>query len=181
MFCGISSTSLPLPLSLSPSLPLSLFPSLLLFLSPSFPPSLSSSPPPNLLPSHYPFFLPKIKSVSFLEDINNALNLGDVPNICPLKDLDNNIFAEMKPVVLDAGLQSTETNLFSAYTKRVRSNIHMVICKRCVCVCVCAAVCVCVCLSVYQSNIPRFLLTSPVQANICVDIHQSVAEKSKQF
>ena len=36
----------------------------------------------------------------------------------------------MKPVVLDSGLQPTKANLFSAYTKRVRSNIHLVICMR---------------------------------------------------
>ena len=53
-----------------------------------------------------------------------------------MEDLDK-IYAEMKPVVLDAGLQPTKANLFSAYTKRVRSNIHMVICMRCVCVCLC--------------------------------------------
>ena len=71
----------------------------------------------------------QIKSESFLEDINNILNSGDVPNIYPPEDLDK-IFSEMKPVVQDAGLQPTKSNLFSAYTKRVRSNIHMVICMR---------------------------------------------------
>ena len=71
----------------------------------------------------------QIKSESFLEDINNILNSGDVPNIYPPEDLDK-IFNEMKPVVQDAGLQPTKSNLFSAYTKRVRSNIHMVICMR---------------------------------------------------
>ena len=71
----------------------------------------------------------QIKSEVFLEDINNILNSGDVPNIYPPEDLDK-IFNEMKPVVQDAGLQPTKANLFSAYTKRVRSNIHMVICMR---------------------------------------------------
>ena len=71
----------------------------------------------------------QIKSEVFLEDINNILNSGDVPNIYPPEDLDK-IFHEMKPVVQDSGLQPTKSNLFSAYTKRVRSNIHMVICMR---------------------------------------------------
>ena len=71
----------------------------------------------------------QIKSEVFLEDINNILNSGDVPNIYPPEDLDK-ILNEMKPVVQDAGLQPTKANLFSAYTKRVRSNIHMVICMR---------------------------------------------------
>jgi dynein heavy chain len=69
----------------------------------------------------------QIKSESFLEDINNILNSGDVPNIYPFEDLDA-IYYGMKPVVQDAGLQPTKANLFSAYTKRVRSNIHIVIC-----------------------------------------------------
>jgi dynein heavy chain len=33
----------------------------------------------------------------------------------------------MKPIVQDLGLPPTKTNLFSAYTKRVRSNLHTVI------------------------------------------------------
>ena len=71
----------------------------------------------------------QIKSELFLEDINNVLNSGDVPNIYALDDLDK-IYHEMKPVVQDSGLQPTKANLFSAFTKRVRSNIHMVICMR---------------------------------------------------
>ena len=64
-----------------------------------------------------------------MEDINNILNSGDVPNIYEFEDLDN-IYNTMKPVVMDAGQQPTKANLFSAYTKRVRSNIHLVICMR---------------------------------------------------
>ena len=72
---------------------------------------------------------PQIKSESFLEDINNILSSGDVPNIYAMEDLDR-IYHNMRSVVLDAGLQPTKANLFSAYTKRVRSNMHMVICMR---------------------------------------------------
>ena len=75
------------------------------------------------------FLVYQIKSESFLEDINNILNSGDVPNIYALEDLDQ-IYHDMKPVVLDSGQQPTKANMFSAYTKRVRSNIHLVICMR---------------------------------------------------
>ncbi|KAL3881803.1 hypothetical protein ACJMK2_028195, partial [Sinanodonta woodiana] len=68
----------------------------------------------------------QIKSESFLEDINNILNSGDVPNIYAFDDLEQ-IYTAMKPICLDAGLQPTKTNLFSTYTKRVRSNLHTVI------------------------------------------------------
>ena len=71
----------------------------------------------------------QIKSDSFLEDLNNILNSGDVPNIFSLDELDQ-IYTTMKPVVQDAGLPPTKTNLFSAYTKRVRNNLHSVICMR---------------------------------------------------
>ena len=71
----------------------------------------------------------QIKSESFLEDLNNILNSGDVPNIYALDDLDH-IYDEMKIIVQESGLQTTKSNLFSAYTKRVRNNIHIVICMR---------------------------------------------------
>eukprot|EP00794_Sanderia_malayensis_P012733 gene12733-14038_t len=69
----------------------------------------------------------QIKSESFLEDINGILNSGDVPNIYAIDELDN-IYTAMKPVVLDEGLQPTKANLFSTYTKRIKTNIHLVIC-----------------------------------------------------
>lgn len=71
----------------------------------------------------------QIKSEVFLEDLNNVLNAGDVPNIYAPDELDT-IYSTMKPIVQDQGLQPTKVNLFMSYTKRVRSNIHMVICMR---------------------------------------------------
>ena len=68
----------------------------------------------------------QIKSESFLEDVNNILNAGDVPNIYAFDDLEQ-IYTSMKPIVQDMGLPPTKTNLFSAYTKRVKSNLHTVI------------------------------------------------------
>ena len=73
----------------------------------------------------------QIKSESFLEDINNILNAGDVPNIYAFDDLEV-IYTAMKPVVMNSGIQPTKTNLFSAYTKTVRNNMHTVITMRCV-------------------------------------------------
>ncbi|VDK55660.1 unnamed protein product, partial [Dibothriocephalus latus] len=68
----------------------------------------------------------EIKSESFLEDLNNILNAGDVPNIYGFEDLEG-IYNAMKVVVSEQGLPATKTNLFSAYVKRVRSNLHTVI------------------------------------------------------
>lgn len=71
----------------------------------------------------------QIKSESFLEDINNILNSGDVPNLYG-GDEQERILTAMKPVVQDLGLQPTKANLMAAYVKRVRSNIHTVLCMR---------------------------------------------------
>ncbi|XP_052808511.1 dynein axonemal heavy chain 1-like isoform X3 [Mya arenaria] len=77
-------------------------------------------------PTVFLFSDTQIKSESFLEDINNILNAGDVPNIYGFDEQDQ-IYSAMKPICQDAGLVPTKTNLFSIYTKRVRSNLHTVI------------------------------------------------------
>ncbi|KAG7240353.1 hypothetical protein INR49_026924, partial [Caranx melampygus] len=69
----------------------------------------------------------QIKSESFLEDINNILNSGDVPNLYA-SDEQERILAAMKPVVMELGQQATKANLMAAYIRRVRSNIHNVLC-----------------------------------------------------
>ncbi|XP_051777061.1 dynein axonemal heavy chain 1 [Erpetoichthys calabaricus] len=69
----------------------------------------------------------QIKSESFLEDINNILNSGDVPNLYALDEQDQ-ILNTMRPVVQDLGQQPTKANMMAAYTKRVRKNIHTVLC-----------------------------------------------------
>ncbi|XP_030213444.1 dynein heavy chain 1, axonemal [Gadus morhua] len=69
----------------------------------------------------------QIKSESFLEDVNSILNSGDVPNLYA-SDEQERILSSMKPVVQNAGQQPTKANLMSAYIKRVRSNIHTVLC-----------------------------------------------------
>ncbi|VDO09331.1 unnamed protein product [Rodentolepis nana] len=68
----------------------------------------------------------QIKHESFLEDLNNILNAGDVPNIYAFEDLEN-IYNAMKPIVMTAGLAPTKNNLYSTYVKRVRQNLHTVI------------------------------------------------------
>ncbi|XP_067444208.1 dynein axonemal heavy chain 1 isoform X2 [Thunnus thynnus] len=69
----------------------------------------------------------QIKSESFLEDINNILNSGDVPNLYA-SDEQERILMAMKPVVQDLGQQPTKANLMAAYIRRVRRNIHTVLC-----------------------------------------------------
>lgn len=72
---------------------------------------------------------PQIKNESFLEDINNILSSGDTPNLYTLDEQDQ-IVNTMRPYIQEQGLQPTKANLMAAYTGRVRSNIHMVLCMR---------------------------------------------------
>ncbi|ENN82285.1 hypothetical protein YQE_01339, partial [Dendroctonus ponderosae] len=71
----------------------------------------------------------RIKSESFLEDLNNVLNSGDVPNIYQPDEMDK-IYQGMKGTVQELGLPATKSILFSVYQKQVRSNLHTVITMR---------------------------------------------------
>lgn len=75
------------------------------------------------------FSIPQIKCESFLEDINSILNSGDVPNLYAA-DEQERILTAMKPVVQDLGQQPTKANLMAAYLRKVRSNVHTVLCMR---------------------------------------------------
>ncbi|XP_023309976.1 dynein heavy chain 1, axonemal-like [Anoplophora glabripennis] len=68
----------------------------------------------------------QIKMESFLEDLNNMLNSGDIPNIYQPDELDK-IYQGMKGILQELGLAATKSNLFSVYQKQVRSNLHCVI------------------------------------------------------
>uniref|UniRef100_A0A8C9M054 Dynein axonemal heavy chain 1 n=1 Tax=Piliocolobus tephrosceles TaxID=591936 RepID=A0A8C9M054_9PRIM len=79
------------------------------------------------LPVTFLFSDTQIKNESFLEDINNVLNSGDIPNLYTVDEQDQ-IVSTMRPYVQEQGLQPTKANLMAAYTGRVRNNIHMVLC-----------------------------------------------------
>ncbi|XP_004631750.1 dynein heavy chain 1, axonemal [Octodon degus] len=79
------------------------------------------------LPITFLFSDTQIKNESFLEDINNVLNSGDIPNLYNLDEQDQIVNA-MRGYVQEQGLQPTKANLMAAYTGRVRNNIHMVLC-----------------------------------------------------
>ncbi|CAG5113648.1 Oidioi.mRNA.OKI2018_I69.chr2.g7738.t1.cds [Oikopleura dioica] len=69
----------------------------------------------------------QIKDESFLEDINGILNSGDVPNIYAQDELDK-IYNAMKSECASLGLVPTKSNMFSVYTRRVKANLHTVVC-----------------------------------------------------
>eukprot|EP00741_Cyanophora_paradoxa_P012299 tig00000169_g11885.t1 len=69
----------------------------------------------------------QIVSEAFLEDINNLLNSGDVPNMFRDDDL-GVIFEKMTPLLQAAGATVSKTNLYAAFVQRVRANLHIVLC-----------------------------------------------------
>ncbi|GBP84493.1 Dynein heavy chain 1, axonemal, partial [Eumeta japonica] len=63
---------------------------------------------------------------AFLEDLNNVLSSGDVPNIYENEDLDK-IYQSIRHIAMQLSLPPTKTNLLSLYQRRVRSNLHVVV------------------------------------------------------
>lgn len=64
-----------------------------------------------------------------LEDLNNILNNGDVPNIYSSEEIER-IFQAMRGPVQEAGLQINRSNLFSTYLKVIKNNLHTMITMR---------------------------------------------------
>merc|ERR1740117_9362 len=63
----------------------------------------------------------------FVEDINNILNTGEVPNLFDENDAAS-IIAAMRPLCQGLGLPLNKVALYSYFVKRVQSNIHMSLC-----------------------------------------------------
>nr|KAJ3421411.1 Dynein heavy chain 1, axonemal [Polyrhizophydium stewartii] len=69
----------------------------------------------------------QIVSEACLEDVNNILNGGDVPNIYTGEEMDR-ILNTMRPIATEQAIPGTRENLFALYIQRIRANLHMIIC-----------------------------------------------------
>ncbi|KAJ3395883.1 Dynein heavy chain 1, axonemal [Lobulomyces angularis] len=69
----------------------------------------------------------QIVSEACLEDVNNILNSGDVPNIYSSEETDR-ILNAMRPIALDLAITPNKENLFALYLSRVREKLHLIIC-----------------------------------------------------
>ncbi|KAI8820875.1 dynein heavy chain and region D6 of dynein motor-domain-containing protein [Fimicolochytrium jonesii] len=69
----------------------------------------------------------QIISESCVEDVNNLLNGGDVPNIYTGEETDR-ILNGMRPIANDLAISPTRENLFALYISRVKANLHLIIC-----------------------------------------------------
>jgi dynein axonemal heavy chain len=64
---------------------------------------------------------------SFLEDVNNLLNSGEVPSLFNAEDMDN-IFMACKIDCQRKGVPATKLNTYAQFLNRVRRNLHIVLC-----------------------------------------------------
>lgn len=70
-----------------------------------------------------------IKEESFLEDINNILNTGEVPNIFP-PDEKAEVCDNVRKIAAEEGRcqEGTMQQLFAFFVERCRKNLHIVMC-----------------------------------------------------
>jgi len=69
----------------------------------------------------------QIVEESFLEDINNVLNSGEIPNLFPQDEMDR-ILNDMIPILKDMGIPETRENCRIQFISRVRDLLHIVLC-----------------------------------------------------
>ncbi|OMJ81043.1 hypothetical protein SteCoe_18549 [Stentor coeruleus] len=145
----------------------------------------------------------QIVKESFLEDINNVLNTGEVPNLYEIQDTEE-IIGLVRQSAKEAGRPDTKDAIFQHYVQLCRDNLHIVLafspvgeqfrvrCRQFPSIVNC-------CTLDWYSAWPRDALFSVAQrffnenehlgikdlkdqlCNICVEIHSSVTKKSKDF
>jgi len=77
-------------------------------------------------PTTFLFNDTQVKDEGFLEDINNVLSSGVVPNLFGKDELPE-IFDGLRKPAKDAGLDETPDNLWNLFIERVRGNLHVVL------------------------------------------------------
>ena len=70
----------------------------------------------------------QIKDEAFVEDINNILNAGEVPNMFP-NDEKSAVIEMVRPIAAKQGLKlETPLELWAFFTKRCREMLHVSLC-----------------------------------------------------
>ena len=77
-------------------------------------------------PTTFLFNDTQIKDEGFLEDVNNVLSSGEIPNLFG-KDEYGEIFDGLRKPASKLGLEETPDNLWRLFIERVRSNLHIVL------------------------------------------------------
>lgn len=68
----------------------------------------------------------QIVKESFLEDLNNILNTGEVPNIWGPEDYEE-ILGEMRPIAAKEKIVDSRENLMKLFIQLTRQNLHIVL------------------------------------------------------
>lgn len=68
----------------------------------------------------------QIVKESFLEDINNILNTGEVPNLMAPEDVEE-ILGDIRPLAKEAGIFDFKADLLRFFVSKVRDNLHIVL------------------------------------------------------
>ncbi len=71
----------------------------------------------------------QIVEESFLEDINNILNSGEVPGLFEGEDL-NRVIEDMRVVAKEREGAQDKASLYALFIERVRAHLHVVLCMR---------------------------------------------------
>ena len=79
------------------------------------------------LPTVFMFSDTQIVTETFLEDINNILNSGEVPNLYEADELEK-IVGLVRPLAKAAGKPETRDSILQHYVSLVRENLHIVLC-----------------------------------------------------
>jgi len=69
----------------------------------------------------------QIKEESFLEDLNNILSSGEVPNLFGKEDM-GAIYDGVRAQAKAQGVDETPENMWRLFVNRVRTNLHLVLC-----------------------------------------------------
>jgi dynein heavy chain, axonemal len=67
----------------------------------------------------------QIKMETFLEDINNILNSGEVPNLFEFDEREK-ILGDLRPIAREKGLPEDRDSVYQFFINRVRDNLHIV-------------------------------------------------------
>ncbi|EGD81605.1 dynein heavy chain 2 [Salpingoeca rosetta] len=78
-------------------------------------------------PTTFLFVDTQIVLEDFLEDINNILSSGEVPNLFPAEEMEE-VFSDLRPEAKKAAVEDTPSSLTKFFIERVRNNLHVVLC-----------------------------------------------------
>ena len=78
-------------------------------------------------PTCFLFTDTQVVEESFMEDINNILSSGQVPNLYRPEDMEE-VVGALGPAAKKAGIPETAQEVFKFFIERVRNNLHVILC-----------------------------------------------------